>query len=54
MMMTHAKTLVKLNARKNMAFLNQILLYLVEVVVVTLEKHFTVWNKLIIREKPIK
>ena len=34
-----------------MAFLNQIHLYLV---VVTLEKHFIVWNRLIIREKPIK
>ena len=36
-----------------MAFLNQIRLYLVEVVV-TLEKHFTVLNKLITREKPTK
>ena len=35
-----------------MAFLSQIHLYLV--VVVTLEKHFIVWNRLIIREKPIK
>ena len=45
---------MKLTARRNMGFLNLIRLYLVEVVVVTLEKHFTVLNKLITREKPTK
>ena len=51
-MMIRAKTLKKATARGNMAFLSQIHLYLV--VVVTPEKHFIVWNRLITREKPTK
>ena len=52
-MMIRAKTYRKVTAKRNMAFLNQIHLYLV-VAVVTPEKHFIVWNRLITREKPTK